>query len=96
MSDTLEERVTNLEQAVAHLMRERPGRKPVPVLVSEYGVCGLDPSCNSSECTNASLYRRQKGCLGDACRTKSASYYQEYRAKERMNKKNLQEVTIYE
>lgn len=96
MSDNLEERVLNLEIVVAHLMKERPGRKPVPILVSEYGVCGLNPDQDSSTCTNASLYRRQKGCLGDACRNKSAAYYQEYRAKERLNKKSVQEVTINE
>lgn len=96
MSDSLEDRVANLEVAVAHLLKERPGRKPVPILVSAPGVCGLDPDRDSALCPNASLYRRQKGCLGDACRTKSASYYQEYRAKERLSKKNLQEVTIYE
>jgi hypothetical protein len=94
MSDGLEDRITSLEQTIAHLLTERPGRKPKPVLVSELGVCGLDPDCDSAECTSSSLYRRQKGCLGDACRTKSATYYQHYRANERRLKKNLMEVTI--
>lgn len=59
---------------------ERPGRKALPIVVSEEHVCGVDPETDSTVCPHASLYRRRKGCLGDACQRKSDEYYEEYRA----------------
>ena len=66
--DALAERVTALENA-------RPGRKRRLLLVSEKGVCGLDPSRDSSGCPDASLYRRNQGCKGNACMIVSANHY---------------------
>ena len=73
-------RVEALEERVAALEGERPGRKVMPILVTEQHVCGVDPDSDSRTCPHASLYRRRKGCLGDACVQASTEYYEEYRA----------------
>lgn len=75
-------RVRNLEQRVEALEKGRSGRRGKPILVTEEGVCGVDPERDSQTCSDASLYRRQKGCLGTACKQKSAEYYAEYRERE--------------
>jgi hypothetical protein len=79
--DGLEMRVARLEAQVTALQGERPGRKGLPILVKKDGVCGVDPTSDSSSCPHASLYRRQKGCKGDACVAKAAEYWAEYRAR---------------
>lgn len=53
----------------------------MPILVSEMGVCGVDPESNSITCPHASLYRRRKGCLGVGCTTKATEYYDDYRSR---------------
>jgi hypothetical protein len=78
----IEARLTSLEERVEFLEGGRSGRKPRPVVVSEKGVCGLDPSRDSASCPEASIYRRQRGCLGTACRRKYDEYYANYRAKD--------------
>lgn len=72
-------RLTALEQRVAALEGGRPGRKRMPILVSEDGVCGVEPDSDSETCPYASIYRRQKGCKGTACVNKATSYYAGYR-----------------
>lgn len=78
---SLESRVHSLEDRVAALEGERPGRKALPILVSEQGVCGVDPESDSTTCPHASLYRRRKGCLGAGCMQKSSEYYEGYRGR---------------
>lgn len=60
-----------------------PGRKAKPIICKEQGVCGIDPERDSASCPDASIYRRQLGCLGTACVGLSTSYFREYRRKER-------------
>jgi hypothetical protein len=72
--------ITNLTVRVETLEKERPGRKPLPVVVSEEHVCGVDPSRDSATCPDASLYRRQQKCKGDRCVSISQEYYAERRA----------------
>ena len=72
-------RVTALEERVESLEKGRSGRRGKPILVSIEGVCGVDPKRESSQCPDASLYRRQKGCMGEACLAKAAEYYSDYR-----------------
>jgi len=74
-------RVAQLEERVEALEKGRSGRRGKPILVSVEGYCGVDPERDSTTCPDASIYRRQKGCLGTACRQKSAEYYAEYREK---------------
>lgn len=76
----LETRVATLEAKVEALEGGRSGRRALPILVSVEGVCGVDPTIDSSLCPHASLWRRQKGCKGMACAQKSSEYYQAYRA----------------
>lgn len=76
-----EARLASLEDRVAALEGERPGRKALPILRSENGVCGVDPESDSTTCPHASLYRRRKGCLGVACTQKATEYYEEYRGR---------------
>jgi hypothetical protein len=57
----------------------RPGRKAKHVLVSEEGVCGIDPERDSATCPDASMWRRQKGCLGTACVNQATAYWKERR-----------------
>ena len=88
MTDTdnlsLEQRVVALETKVELLEKERPGRRVKPNVISQEGVCGLDPTRNSAECTDASIYRYQQGCRGDCCDTINTTYYKKYRAKNRL------------
>ena len=72
-------RLNALEERVAALEGGRPGRKRRPILVQEEGVCGVDPEINSETCPHASIYRRQKGCLGTACVNKATAYYAGYK-----------------
>jgi hypothetical protein len=72
-------RVTALEERVELLEKGRSGRRGKPIMCSVEGICGVDPSRESSTCPDASLYRRQKGCLGTACVEKASEYYQDYR-----------------
>lgn len=80
---TVEQRLTALEEQVAFLMKNRPGRKLRPIIISEPHQCGLDPSRDSASCADASLWRKSNGCKGDACQFVSAQYYKEYRARKR-------------
>jgi hypothetical protein len=79
MDDNIEVRVAKLEKTVEAIQKGRSGRRGKPILVSIEHVCGVDPKRDSAKCPDASLYRRQKGCLGDACIKKSSQYYSEYR-----------------
>jgi hypothetical protein len=79
---SLEERVAALEQRMSTVEAKRPGRKSLPIVVSEAGVCGIDPDRDSASCEDASLYRRQKGCKGTACTNISTAYWANYRSKE--------------
>lgn len=83
MPKSLAARVTALEQQVAALMKGRPGRKALPVLVKEEGVCGIDPDSDSATCPHSSLYRHQMGCQGIACVTKSSDYYKNYKSRKK-------------
>lgn len=80
MSTDTNQRITALEQRVEALEKGRSGRRGKPILVSIEGVCGVEPSRESSTCPDASLYRRQKGCQGVACVQKSSEYYSGYRS----------------
>jgi hypothetical protein len=72
----------NLAARVELLEAERPGRKKLPIVVKEHGVCGVDPSMtDSATCPHASLYRRQQGCQGLACERISSEYYKGRRKK---------------
>lgn len=70
MSEDFEARLASLEARVEAL-------EPKPVEVRT-GVCAMGVP-DSSACTEASLYRRRKGCDGEACRLKSSEYYKGYR-----------------
>jgi hypothetical protein len=75
------DRIVSLEKRVEALEKERSGRKPKPVIAVERGVCGIDPDRDSATCPDASLYRRNQGCLGTACLAKASKYYSERRTK---------------
>lgn len=77
---SLAARVEALEARVEALEGGRPGRKVMPILVKEAHVCGVDPDSDSRTCPHATLYRRRKGCLGDACVQVATEYYDQYRA----------------
>lgn len=87
MSTDIETRIATLEAKVEALEGGRSGRRALPVIVSVDGICGVDPSLDSAICPHSSLYRRQKGCLGDACKSKASAYYADYRAKPKARKK---------
>lgn len=89
MSTDIETRIATLEARVDYLEKGRSGRKPKPILVSVEGVCGVDPAIDSATCPNASLYRRQQGCMGVACTQKSSEYYANYRAERAAFKKRV-------
>ena len=72
-----------LEARVEALEAKRPGRKGLPILAREEGVCGVDPERDSSSCPDASLWRRQKGCLGTGCVQAAAEYFDNYRKEKR-------------
>ena len=76
---SLEARVEALEAKVEALEGERPGRKALQILVSEKGVCGVDPESDSTTCPHGTLHRRRMGCLGDACQRAAREYYNNYR-----------------
>jgi hypothetical protein len=80
---SMEARVTRLEEQVTHLLGGRPGRKPKPIVVSETGVCGIDPERDSTTCGDASLYRFQKGCKGTKCEAINTEYYDTYRREQK-------------
>lgn len=86
----LEQKVERLEQQVEFLEKKRPGRRLQPIVVTESGVCGLDPSCDSKTCKKSSIYRYQQGCLGDACVTANREYYAEYRARKKTPSSTVQ------
>ena len=90
---TVEERLLILESKVAFLESRRPGRKKVPVIASEQGVCGVDPTCDSEYCEVASLYRHQQGCRGKACTREYGAYYESYR-KEYKEKKQAAKAAM--
>ena len=71
--------LADLTDRVTRLEGERPGRKRLPILVKEDGVCGIDPTIDSADCPHASLYRRQQGCQGTSCARISSEYYKERR-----------------
>lgn len=75
LPQAVEARFASLEARIETLEKERPGRKPLPIVVSEEHVCGIDPERDSTTCPDASLYRRQKGCKGDRCVAISKNYY---------------------
>lgn len=81
----IELRVSALEEQVSLLLKSRPGRQLRPIVTSEPHVCGLDPSRDSATCPEASIWRRSKGCKGDACVAKSSDYYKNYRATKKAN-----------
>lgn len=76
----LEQRVVALEEQVELLLKGRPGRQLRPIVCSQEGVCGIDPDRDSATCEDASLWRRSKGCKGEACMGISSEYYRNYRA----------------
>ena len=76
----MEAKTAALERRVETLEGKRPGRKALPVVVSQEHVCGVDPEMNSAVCPHASLYRRHRGCKGDACVRISQEYYEARRA----------------
>lgn len=73
--ENLIERVYDLEKRT----ERRGGRKGKPILVSAEGVCGVDPERDSSNCSDAGIYRRQLGCQGKACMAAASEYYATYR-----------------
>lgn len=73
-------RLTSLEKRVDALEKTRSGRRGKPILVSTMGVCGIDPERDSETCPDASLYRRNQGCLGTACLARASKYYSDRRA----------------
>lgn len=81
-----EDRISSLEQRVAFLEKERPGRKMKPNIVSEAGVCGINPGIDSATCPDASIYRYQQGCQGTSCVGINRDYYAAYRAKQKAGK----------
>jgi hypothetical protein len=78
----IETRLASLEARVEYLEGNRSGRRPLPIIVSVDGICGAEPDIDSSTCPHASLYRRQKGCKGLACKREASEYYTKYRAKD--------------
>lgn len=75
----VEEQVKAQDEQISFLLKGRPGRKYLPIVKSEDHVCGVDPDRDSETCPDASLWRRNKGCLGDACVAVSTEYYRNYR-----------------
>lgn len=91
---SLEERVAALEEQVAFLQKERPGRKMKPNLTSQPGVCGVNPEGDSTTCSDASIYRYQQGCRGVRCDQINRDYYAGYRAKRRQEQRPTEEVAV--
>jgi len=83
--DDIEIRIDIVEKTLAKIQASKPGRKGKPLLTSEIGVCGLDPTCDSATCENATIYRHQQGCRGTACVEINQRYYADYRKARREN-----------
>ena len=77
----IEARLASLEARVESLEAERPGRKRIPIVVKADGICGVDPERDAATCEDASLYRRQQGCKGTACKRIASEYWAEYRSR---------------
>lgn len=75
----IEARFAALEARIETLEGERPGRKRLPIVVKVDDVCGIDPERDSASCDDASLYRRQQGCKGTACKREASEYWAMYR-----------------
>lgn len=88
--DELDQRVTALEEQVTFLLKSRPGRQLKPIVVSEAGICGIDPERDSHNCPDSSLWRRSKGCKGYSCLQISSQYYKDYRKKKKSDGKDNQ------
>ena len=84
---SVETRLASLEARVESLEAHRPGRKALPIVISQEGVCGVDPESDSASCPHASLWRRQKGCQGTSCVNVAAEYYADYRSRKPKRKK---------
>jgi hypothetical protein len=78
---SLEATIRSQDRRIQTLEGRRPGRKALPVVVSQLHVCGVDQEIDSATCPHASLYRRQKGCKGDRCVEISQRYYDKRRKK---------------
>jgi hypothetical protein len=74
--DDLRKDVVALTKRVDALEASRPGRKAKPMIaLKQHGVCAIDPDRDSATCGDASIFRYQMGCHGDACRAvQHASY----------------------
>ena len=75
MTSKEEARLLRIEARLDALEGHRPGRKGLSIIVKQEGVCGVDPERDSATCPNASLWRRQKGCLGTACVEQANAYW---------------------
>lgn len=93
---SIEERFQAIEQRIASLEKERPGRRMRPNITSQAGVCGINPGADSKECPDASIYRYQQGCLGEKCSKINREYYAAYRAKAKASAKVTAEATVEE
>ena len=72
----LRREVAALRQEVDALKASRPGRKAKPmVALREHDVCAIDPERDSHTCPDASIFRYQMGCHGQACRQKQHESY---------------------
>ena len=81
--EALRAELASVKQQLAALEAKRPGRKRVPIVVSEVGICGIDPERDAASCPDASIYRRQQGCKGTACMNVTSAYWASYRNKEK-------------
>lgn len=81
--EILRAELTAVKQRVEALEAKRSGRKRVPIVVSELGVCGIDPERDAASCPDASIYRRQQGCKGTACMNITSAYWANYRNNEK-------------
>lgn len=91
---SLEARVAALEEKVEFLSKSRPGRRFKPNVVTQEGVCGINPECDSTACTDATIYRYQQGCRGAACVKINREYYSQYRAARRQEAKPVSEAVV--
>ena len=77
----LQRDVGDLKVRVKSLESERPGRKPLPLVVfKQRDVCSIEPDSNSAVCPYASVYRYQHGCHGILCREKQHDAYERRKA----------------
>lgn len=70
-------RLDGFESRLESVEGGRSGRRKRPMLVSAPGTCGLDPQRDSTTCPDASMYRRNQGCKGEACRAVASEYHQQ-------------------